>query len=534
MGKSSQKARKNTKSKTKDLKKKKDNILPVNLNCNELSEAVLVENTLKENQSSHQETTVNESTVLYLSALKSSEDQKAFDNLEKTVFFDSSIDEKAIQHITNDIQTFNIAKDENVLVESETCVNSEICHRPSFDVLNSENLWNQERTFFLLEISKLQKLLKDQEDQKNSEIEENEKKIKTLLDEKRQFELQYRNLLGKLSSIKQGLEEKLKTDSENLVSSKQTIENLEKENQKLLKQISHLEEELANANKVQCIATDDIEKYKKLSKDWEEIALEERISKNNFKERLEDLRENIKDHENLLKQERILNTELRKENAQRLQIIDEYKEKINKMIEDHQNDINQIEDEFQSKINVLQDKNLELETRINELIFEDKKNKQEVERLQLFEKEIKEKNLLIGKLKHEAVILNEHLIKALKLIKSGNLEENIDKKLVTNLILSFITLPRNDTKRYEILQLMSSFLQWTDEQKELAGLIRSKNTSDVFHGFNVPLSPLSHDFLNFNYNDIADQDSFNKKSMSDLWIAFLQNETATRNPNLNK
>lgn len=44
-----------------------------------------------------------------------------------------------------------------------------------------------------------------------------------------------------------------------------------------------------------------------------------------------------------------------------------------------------------------------------------------------FEKEVKEKNLLIGKLRHEAVILNDHLTKALRFLKKGKPEDNVDR-----------------------------------------------------------------------------------------------------------
>lgn len=85
--------------------------------------------------------------------------------------------------------------------------------------------------------------------------------------------------------------------------------------------------------KQQYASIKDVEKYKKLSEDWKEIALEERMSKNDFKERLEELKEKVKDLENLLKQKHILNTELEKENTQNRQIIDEYEKKINEVIE---------------------------------------------------------------------------------------------------------------------------------------------------------------------------------------------------------
>ena len=51
----------------------------------------------------------------------------------------------------------------------------------------------------------------------------------------------------------------------------------------------------------------------------------------------------------------------------------------------------------------------------------------EIERALPFEMEVKEKNLLIGKLRHEAVILNDHLTKALRYLKRGKPDDNIDK-----------------------------------------------------------------------------------------------------------
>ena len=53
--------------------------------------------------------------------------------------------------------------------------------------------------------------------------------------------------------------------------------------------------------------------------------------------------------------------------------------------------------------------------------------KQELERALPFEKEVKEKNLLIGKLRHEAVILNDHLTKALRYLKKDKPGDTIDK-----------------------------------------------------------------------------------------------------------
>lgn len=51
----------------------------------------------------------------------------------------------------------------------------------------------------------------------------------------------------------------------------------------------------------------------------------------------------------------------------------------------------------------------------------------ELDRVRPFEKEVREKNLLIGKLRHEAVTLNDHLTKALRFLKKGKPEDNVDK-----------------------------------------------------------------------------------------------------------
>jgi hypothetical protein len=55
------------------------------------------------------------------------------------------------------------------------------------------------------------------------------------------------------------------------------------------------------------------------------------------------------------------------------------------------------------------------------------KTQKELDRVLPFEKEVKEKNLQIGKLRHEGVILNDHLTKALRFIKQKNPEDMVDR-----------------------------------------------------------------------------------------------------------
>lgn len=55
------------------------------------------------------------------------------------------------------------------------------------------------------------------------------------------------------------------------------------------------------------------------------------------------------------------------------------------------------------------------------------KTQKELERALPFEKEVKEKNLQIGKLRHNGVVLNDHLTKALRYIKQRSPEDMVDR-----------------------------------------------------------------------------------------------------------
>ena len=76
----------------------------------------------------------------------------------------------------------------------------------------------------------------------------------------------------------------------------------------------------------------------------------------------------------------------------------------------------------------------EIECQASEATSALEATKQELKRALPFEKEVKEKNLLIGKLRHEAVILNDHLTKALRYLKKGKPDDNIDKYATQSLI----------------------------------------------------------------------------------------------------
>ena len=90
-------------------------------------------------------------------------------------------------------------------------------------------------------------------------------------------------------------------------------------------------------------------------------------------------------------------------------------------------ELRELVENSQTQVESLQKQLQEAQGRAAEASSSLESTQQELERALPFEKEVKEKNLLIGKLRHEAVILNDHLTKALRYLKRGKPEDTIDK-----------------------------------------------------------------------------------------------------------
>lgn len=90
-------------------------------------------------------------------------------------------------------------------------------------------------------------------------------------------------------------------------------------------------------------------------------------------------------------------------------------------------ELREIVENSQAQIESLRKQLEEVEVRAAESSTALESARKQLERALPFEKEVKEKNLLIGKLRHEAVILNDHLTKALRYLKKGKSEDTIDK-----------------------------------------------------------------------------------------------------------
>ena len=66
-------------------------------------------------------------------------------------------------------------------------------------------------------------------------------------------------------------------------------------------------------------------------------------------------------------------------------------------------------------------------------------------------------------------------MEALRHLRRGSANTSVDRRLVTNILLTFLCTPREDTKRFEMLGLLASILSWSDEERVRAGLQRMGN-----------------------------------------------------------
>ncbi|PBP21694.1 hypothetical protein BUE80_DR007614 [Diplocarpon rosae] len=358
-------------------------------------------------------------------------------------------------------------------------------------------------------------------------------------------ETQYQSLLGRINTIKSSLGERLKADKQELAEAKEQIETLEAHNESLRNKVTTLEndvnqleqeahdtsKELSGLRNRHNLSQqnwvneredfvqktrqlkDEAEAAKEAMGDWEVLAMEERSMREALAERIKELEEQFsvqKDsYEEAVSERDTLSQSLKGLQRALQEVQESRKRELREMVESY-------EEQLQSLKKAVQNS----DSRATDAEATKGALQAEVDRLLPFEKEIKEKNLLVGKLRHEAIILNDHLTKALRYLKKAKPEENVDRQIVTNHFLHFLALDRSDPKKFQILQLIASLLNWTDEQKEQAGLARPGASSSSLR---LPVSPFhrtpSTPSLSSEY---FTESPGNKESLADLWTGFLE------------
>ncbi|VVT58192.1 uncharacterized protein SAPINGB_P006083 [Magnusiomyces paraingens] len=336
-------------------------------------------------------------------------------------------------------------------------------------------------------IEELTKKLTTQQEQHAEELE----KVTKARDD---YHSQYQSLLDKVGRIKTSLGDKLKRDADDLEQSKAQVVQLEREKKELDNSIENLKRELITSTKEADGLSRDLSHtrrdYQEAITSWE--AEKDALVKETrqLKQQLEVAQTMTQDLQSSIQDERLMHNNFQSK-VQDLedQILQQtnYAERFRTECEAARNKIKNLENEFglyktnreaklttmENEILSLKENQLELTTQRDNALMHNKELSQAAESVPKLEQQVKEKQLLIGKLRHEAVTLNEHLTKALRVIKENSQGDTVDRQLVTNMLLSFVTLPRADTKRFEILQLIANYLSWDDDQKSQAGLVRA-------------------------------------------------------------
>jgi chromosome segregation ATPase len=165
---------------------------------------------------------------------------------------------------------------------------------------------------------------------------------------------------------------------------------------------------------------DEFENAKQAMHDWEVLAMEERNLRKDLTEKTADLEEQLatlKEAHEKSTAERDVHANAVEGLQRALQEIQTVrKQELKELVETNERE----QDALRQQLQTLQATH---ETTSSKL----EQTQRELERALPFEKEVKEKNLLIGKLRHEAVILNDHLTKALRYLKKGKPEDNVDR-----------------------------------------------------------------------------------------------------------
>ncbi|KAJ4337424.1 hypothetical protein N0V87_004747 [Didymella glomerata] len=369
---------------------------------------------------------------------------------------------------------------------------------------------------------------------------------------KEHFETQYNNLLGRVNTIKTSLGNRMKADAAKIGDYEAQVAELQDQNNELQEKNSSLDDELAKLrqeNETQAseisnlrsrsnlsqqnwvkerdelisreaYAREEFENAKQAMQDWEVLAMNERSLRESLSEKEAELKEQLES----LKDEYERATRDRDQNNQAVEGLQKALQEVQNL---RRSELRKSVETYESQIADLRKQVSAAEESSKTALASVAATQQELERALPFEREVKEKNLLIGKLRHEAVTLNEHLTKALRILKKGRPEDNVDRQIITNYFLHFLALDRSDPKKFEALQLISMLLGWTDEQKEQAGLARPGTSSRL----GVPISPFRRTPSTPSLGSMSDpmlmaSSSSNKESLAELWQDFLEREAA--------
>ncbi|THH28591.1 hypothetical protein EUX98_g5599 [Antrodiella citrinella] len=311
-------------------------------------------------------------------------------------------------------------------------------------------------------------------------------------EEKDTLAAQYRNLLSKLTTMRTTLGNKLKQDADELDRQEQLVQQLTVQNDDLSATVEALKAELITSNEESERASRELEvmrsralqenaqeayqrerevrelqaelEQSRIDRDeWEDKAMQSQVVADEARLTVDALRRDLE-----------IEREARERDATDLHIEREKCNNLQSVLEDFQaakdHELQQALKGHEVQLLQVTQSLAEYKHRALTAEMQLEESNTSSSRTTELEKEVKEKNLLISKLRHEAVIMNDHLMEALRRLRRSSTDTNVDRRLVTNVLLSFLNTPRADSKRFEMLSLLSSILSWNDDEREKAGL----------------------------------------------------------------
>jgi hypothetical protein len=407
----------------------------------------------------------------------------------------------------------------------------------------------EERDSLRAEVTQMRQSLESLQEKHNDELSNVKEDLAQSEQGKEHAETQYRNLMGRVNTIRSQLGERLKADQGKIEELESTNSGIREENERLQQSVeelnTRLEEQTSEVESLrsrtslstsnwakerddmisrEAYIREEYEVARQAMQDWEILATEERGRKAALEERAQELEDQLNDQREAYER-------VKSEADTQSSTVDGLQRALRDLQEERKRELREMVEQSQTQLEELRAKCKGAEDAAAELRKQLADTQTELERTAPFEKEVKEKNLLLGKARREGVTLNDHLVRALRMLKKGKPEDNVDRHLVSNYFIQYLGLERSDTKRFQILQLIAALLGWNEEQKEKAGLLRQGALAGGNLG--VPISPFRRTPSTPSLSSEFMPDSpvgATKESLAELWSEFLEREAEAGNP----
>lgn len=341
------------------------------------------------------------------------------------------------------------------MTEDSTDASEEQIPRNASDTTDASNrleVMSQDREALRAEVGQLRKSLEDLQTKHDEEISSIRAELEESESAREHAQTQYQTLLGKINTIKSTLGERMAADRRELAEAKDQIEELEAQNESLKASTKTLEVEVSklrdeseetsrelsslrnrhNLSQQNWLGErqdltqqnkhfkEEAEAAKEAMGDWEVLAMEERSIREGLADRVSELEEQLSTQKEAYER-------AASERDGQSQAVDGLQRALREIQEARKAELREMVESSQAQLDVLNKLLQQAEARALEAEAAREALTKEVDRLAPFEGQVKEKNLLIGKLRHEAIILNDHLTKALRFLKKAKPEDNIDR-----------------------------------------------------------------------------------------------------------